>query len=308
VDRAALLLDAYALAKANYAPVESVVELLKSYVNEDNSTVWSAISGVLNGLNYLMEQVGGETFTAFKKFAKSIVMNALAAVGWTSGAEEGHTDKLKRVTVLGLVETFCYDEAAVLSEARRRFDTHWQNPEELPSDFKAIVYRIILREGKTEDYEQILASFYATEDNTEKKHVMVSLGATSQSALQIRTLDWAVKGQDVKLQDFFYPIQSVAAASESGSNAAWAYVKANIEVIKSKLAKASPSLMDAVIIMALCRHCTLEQAAEVREFFSQNPIPSSERKIGQTVEAMTNTGAMLERIKASPLASPETWA
>ena len=50
-----------------------------------------------------------------------------------------------------------------------------------------------------------------SEDNTERKHVMLSLGATSDPKLQLRTLDWAVKGQDVKLQDFFYPIRSVAA-------------------------------------------------------------------------------------------------
>ena len=38
VDRAAVLLDAYALAKAGVAPIESVVDLLRAYDNETNST------------------------------------------------------------------------------------------------------------------------------------------------------------------------------------------------------------------------------------------------------------------------------
>ena len=44
-DRAALLTDAYALAKAGVAPVSVVVDLLRAYEAEDSSTVFSAIDG-----------------------------------------------------------------------------------------------------------------------------------------------------------------------------------------------------------------------------------------------------------------------
>jgi hypothetical protein len=48
------------------------------------------------------------------------------------------------------------------------------------------------------------------EDNAERKFAMHSLGAVSDPKLKLRTLDWAVKSGDVKLQDFFYPIGAVA--------------------------------------------------------------------------------------------------
>jgi len=80
VDRAAVLLDAYALAKAGLAPVESVVDLLKAYDNETNSTVWSAIQGVLGGLNLLLEEIGGVAFQRFTDFASKIVKSALDKV------------------------------------------------------------------------------------------------------------------------------------------------------------------------------------------------------------------------------------
>ena len=41
-------------------------------------------------------------------------------------------------------------------------------------------------------------------------------------ALKLRTLDWAVKSGDIKLQDFFYPIGPVA-GSVAGSALAWQY-------------------------------------------------------------------------------------
>ena len=44
------------------------------------------------------------------------------------------------------------------------------------------------------------------------------------------------------------------------------------------LAKASPSLMDAVILNSVNRFCTEEKAAEIEQFFKENPLPSSERR------------------------------
>ena len=65
IDRASLLLDSYALAKANKMPIESVITILKAFTDEDNSIVWSAISGVLNALNILLEEIGGDKYTSF---------------------------------------------------------------------------------------------------------------------------------------------------------------------------------------------------------------------------------------------------
>lgn len=83
-----------------------------------------------------------------------------------------------------------------------------------------------------------------------------------QIALKTRTLDWAVKSGDVKLQDFFYPMASVA-SSAAGADLAWSYFQAHLGLIKEKLSKASPSLMDAVIVNCINRFCTFERAAEI---------------------------------------------
>jgi hypothetical protein len=53
---------------------------------------------------------------------------------------------------------------------------------------------------------------------------MYSLGAATDPALKARTLDWAMKSGDVKLQDFFYPIGAVASSLE-GSQQSWSYFK-----------------------------------------------------------------------------------
>jgi hypothetical protein len=65
--------------------------------------------------------------------------------------------------------------------------------------------------------------------------------------------------------------------------------------------------MDAVIIYSLARHFTLEDADEIENFFKLNPLPSSERKIAQTIEAIRNTGKMLNIVQASSLVNPTSW-
>ena len=54
--------------------------------------------------------------------------------------------------------------------------------------------------------------FFILEDNSERKHVMVSLGAISDLKLKKRTLDWTVSSGAVKLQDLFYAMRSVSSS------------------------------------------------------------------------------------------------
>ena len=303
VDRAAVLLDSYALVKAGFAPPENVIEVLRALDNESSSIVWAAIQAVLSGLHLLLEQVSPAVFDSFKAFGTKLVLSALGKCGWDPKAGEGHTDKLLRASVLALLDTFCSTDPTVVAEAKRRFDGHFDDPSLLPADYKTTVYKIVLSNGGEAEYERVLKTYYATEDNQERKYPLFSLGATNITALKRRTLDWAVFGGDVKLQDFFYGIGSIVTNSE-GVEMAWAYYQQHFAAIKEKLAKASPSLMDAVIINCTSRFCTAARADEIEAFFAANPLPSSTRRISQTVEVMRTNAAMLARIQKSSLANP----
>lgn len=181
VDRAACLLDAYALAKANKAPIEGVVNILRGFQSEDSSVVWDGIAGVLNGLYLLLEahaQSTGDSsgFIRFLDFGKQLVLSAFSRVGWDVKPTDGHTDGLLRATLIGLLDTFAWNDAGIVAECRRRFDGHWETPSLLPSEYRATVYKIILKNGGVAEYEAILKTFYATEDNAEKRFAF-SLGA-----------------------------------------------------------------------------------------------------------------------------------
>lgn len=113
IDRASVLLDAFALAKSGAGSIDQVVEILKCLDQEDSETVWSALAGVLSALYMQMEQIGGSAFEAFMQFGKTIVVNGLAKVGWDPKETDGHTDKLMRSTIIGLLDAFAYSDPQV---------------------------------------------------------------------------------------------------------------------------------------------------------------------------------------------------
>jgi hypothetical protein len=54
--------------------------------------------------------------------------------------------------------------------------------------------------GGEAEYSKIHQTYTSTEDNQERKYAMYSLGAALDEKLKKKTLDWAVKSGEVKLQ------------------------------------------------------------------------------------------------------------
>ena len=65
--------------------------------------------------------------------------------------------------------------------------------------------------------------------------------------------------------------------------------------------------MDATIVNSINRFCTIDRANEVELFFQVNPLPSSERRISQSIEVIRTNSQMLEMIKVSKLSDEKYW-
>ena len=81
----------------------------------------------------------------------------------------------------------------------------------------------------------------------------------------------------------------------------------NFALIKSMYAKASPSLLAAMVVSSIGRFCTTARADEVQAFFTQNPLPTVERRISQSLENMRANAAMLSAMGKSKLAEAAYW-
>lgn len=308
-DRAALLTDGYALVKSGNMAPEALLKLLSNYSDEDNYIVWSGIADILGGLDAIMSD-DEEMSKNFKAFAKKIVIGLNHKVGWEAKETDGHLTVLLRGMMIGLLSTFCYDDNDVATEASKRFaafQADHNDMKSLPSDMRAAVFKINLKNGGAAEYNIVKDYFTQATDNAERKFSLASIGHSPDAKLKLKTLEWAISGE-IKLQDFFYPMGSVRSSSTEGRDIAWQFMQDNFEKIKAMLGGANASLMDAVIVSCSAGFCSDVKADEIENFFKANPVPRSSRKISQLLEGMRANAKFMNLLKASELSKTEFWS
>ena len=109
-------------------------------------------------------------------------------------------------------------------------------------------------------------------------------------ALVARTLELAVS-PETRSQDTGTLIARLIGNGASRA-AAWAYTKANWKRLTEKLGtfQGIPT-----IIGSLGSMCSTAEAADVTQFFNQNPVMSSERSVRQAIEQIQNCADLAAR-------------
>eukprot|EP00435_Cladocopium_sp_Y103_P056204 s102_g18.t2 len=192
-----------------------------------------------------------------------------------------------------------------IAEAKRRFEGFMAGDSSvLPDDIKEPVFKMVLKAGgkKDPEYSELRALHEKAETNIERKHVYVTIGCASDMALKKDVLEWVVSGE-IKIQDFFYPLGSVASSSKEAdagystrhapATFTWEFYKSNFDKIVSMLKSANPSLMDAMISLSARGFSTAEGAAEVEQFYKDHPLKQNQRTISQTLAPRTDWGSAL---------------
>lgn len=295
-DRAGLLLDAYALAKAGYQTPSQVLVLLKAYETEENMAVWDAVEQTLNGLANLLRGEGA-LYDAFVTFAANLIRQPFERLGWEAKPDEGHLDVLSRSILVRLKCKF--DPQGVRPKCLELFGKYLANPTDptaLPSDYKTPVLKVALSCGGRKEMMELKETLQVVDSVAEKKDVYAALGYTPQPQDKTYVLDWCTSGQ-VKLQDFFYPMASVSSSGAAGAELAFQYMKRDFTRIYWLIKTASPSLINGVIAYCCAGFASEERADEIQEFFKLNPVPLANRKVAQIVENTKANAKFLKAIK-----------
>lgn len=306
-DRAGLVLDSFALAKAGKLGADQVFKLIASFKSERNFIVWDAISQALIGFDtVLMAGVSEKTYEAFKGFVSQLIADAAKEVGWEQKSSDGHLDGLLRETLINMQSKYSVDPDAI-AEAKRRFGGFMAGDSSvLPDDIKEPVFKMVLKAGGKKEYSELRALHEKAETNIERKHVYVTIGCASDMALKKDVLEWVVSGE-IKIQDFFYPLGSVASSSKEAATFTWEFYKSNFDKILNMLKSANPSLMDAMISLSARGFSTVEGAEEVEQFYKDHPLKQNQRTISQTLESIRTNAAFLSRILKTPCSEESFW-
>jgi len=176
----------------------------------------------------------------------------------------------------------------------------------LPDEIKVPVFKLILKTGGAKEYGQVMEVFEKAESNLEKTNVFKAIGHTAELTHKKQVLEWAVSGA-IKIQDFFYPVGSVAGSTKEAASMTWEFYKENFDKISSMLSTANPSLMDAMIQYSSMFFCTHDAANGVEQFFKEHPLKQNKRTIDQTLEGIRTNASFLDRVKATPVMDVAFW-
>lgn len=317
-DRAGLVMDAYALAKSGQLEVDEALRFLVGFVGETDYIVLDALSAVLNGFQKVF--MGGFDEQVYKKYMElmeSFVGKSWHAVdpssgmgpGWTARPEEGHLDGLRRGALMKLMAKFC-PRASFIEESKRRFQKYIENPQEnateLPDEYRVPVLQAVLQVGGDTEFSQVKELYKKLTTNVDQKHVFSSIGYANDPKHKTECLQWSISGE-VKMQDFFYVMNSVSASSRQGLDMTWAFYKSEFEGIKKFVKDAAPSIMEAAISVSTGGFSSDEMATEVEQFFEAHPLPLNKRKISQVLEEIRSSASFVKRAKKSDVVKSEFW-
>eukprot|EP00730_Choanoeca_flexa_P015746 TRINITY_DN7298_c0_g1_i2.p1 TRINITY_DN7298_c0_g1~~TRINITY_DN7298_c0_g1_i2.p1 ORF type:complete len:872 (+),score=286.73 TRINITY_DN7298_c0_g1_i2:3-2618(+) len=304
-DRAGLVLDYYAFAKANGDGAD-LIRLLSAYKTESSPIVWDALSTVFAALHKIVMDDPVLEPKVRALFAPAIE-NCFKGLGWDPKPDDEHLTTMHRADIISMLSRFS-DSDEVFAEAQRRFEAVVDNvndTEACPTDYRVAVFKMAMKRGDATTFEQLMDIYRRCDNDAQRKHVMHALGSASFKALKIRVLDWTTT--EVKLQDFFYPILSVSSSSSEGQQVAWDYFTANFDRLKAKLAKANPSLMHAVIVYSARGFVAKDKIDQVEAFLKAHPIPGVERGVSQMLEGMRTVSEFAARMSKGPMAKDEFW-
>lgn len=309
VDRAGLINDTYNLAKIGKIPPSTLLDMLRVAKVETEYAVWGALGGAIRGVNKALSSGDDVALSsAFRQYASELIAPTLNRLGWKPRDKDGHLDVMLRALIINLAGDICEGDPKILLEASNRFNALFASIAkggkstcaELPSDLTAAVFKIVLRAGGKAEFDQVMKYWTVVPTNAERKFVYGAIGATSDAALKKRVMEWA--RDDLKMQDFFYPMRSVSASGPVGADVAWTFVQENFVLLADKIGPGSAALLYAVIACCSQGKCTFKHADAVEEFYLKREdnlkrVKRCEPKIRQMLESMRNLASFVEKLQ-----------
>ncbi|KAH8408130.1 hypothetical protein KR222_009660 [Zaprionus bogoriensis] len=287
LDRLGLIDDMFAMVQSGQASTVEVLKLVGSYCNENNYTVWTAITNSLANLHVLISHT--DLMDDFNAFGRILYEPVAARLGWEPRENENHLDTLLRSLVLSRLVSFRSPE--IIEEARKRFRSHVNGTKPLPADLRSACYKAVLQDGNEAIFDEMLTLYRNTDLHEEQDRISRALGCIGDVKLLRRVIDFAMSGE-VRAQDSVFVIVAVA-VNPHGRDMAWEFFKENHKLLLEQYQ--SGFLLTRLIKYLIENFASEERAREVEEFFKNNLIPGCERTVSQAVETIRLNAAWLER-------------
>ena len=288
VERLGLLGDEWWMVRGGRHDVGVYMDLAAQLADDEVAAVTDAIAARLEFADAYL--VRPPDRTRYEGWVRRLFGPTLRAMGIPGDLREPDERHGRRATLFELVGVTGND-TEVQHKARELAVAYVARPDSLPGTLVPDVLRVAAVGGDATLYDMYVEQVKKLAAQPEEYYRFFNaLPWFRDPALIKRTLAFAVS-PSVRTQDTGMLIANSIARPWS-QDTAWEFTKAQWPTLLQKLGtfQGIPT-----IISSLGSMCSAEKAADVRQFFAKNPVPSAERTLQQSIERIEVCAALAQR-------------
>jgi puromycin-sensitive aminopeptidase len=285
-ERLGLQNDVYALGKAGYIQATEFMQLISSYTNEEDTSVWRDVASNIGDLDNLLSDEN--IYPLFKAFALNLFLPLADKMGWKESENETHLKILLRS--LALSQAGYFGNQKTLDHAAELFDDLISNNQPVPPNLRGCVYSLAAMGGSKKTYEQLWTLQKNATLQEEKMRLLGALSRFQEKDLLNDLLERSLSNE-VRPQDAVSVITAIAMNS-SGKHLAWEFIKSNWGEFDKRYGRGGFALMRLAAIPGnFADNSMLE---DVTKFFETHPAPAASLTIQQSIEQIKVNTRWLE--------------
>lgn len=197
-ERLMLLNDSSMLARAGYQSYADTLKLLESYRDESSDPVWDIISMIIGETRRFVDH-DDALEDKIKAFIRQLIPAQLERLGWEEREKESAADQKLRATIIGL-GAFA-DVPDILNTAAEKFRNYATMPAAVPSELRAIVFGVPIKQGDDAAFTTLLQLHDKTNNSELKSDISAALTTTRSSENATSLLERLKNPELVKPQD-----------------------------------------------------------------------------------------------------------
>jgi aminopeptidase N len=288
IERISLLGDEWWMVRAGRHDIGVYLDLAGSLARDETAAITEAIASRLAFTHeYLGTPAQGPRFQAWIRERFGPALAALGVPGTAADSDERQSRRAELLTLVALAG----NDTDIQARARALANNYVANPMSLPGTLAPAVLRVAAASGDAALYDPYIAQLEKVGGQPEEYYRFFgALPWFRDPALVQRTLKFAISPA-VRTQDTGNLIAGLLGRPHA-RDAAWAFVQREWPTLTQKLGtfQGIPN-----VIGALGSFCSTEAAVQVEQFFTKNPVPSSERTLQQSIERIENCAALVAR-------------
>ena len=292
-ERLSLIGDEWWMVRAGRHDIDVFLDIAAQMAADDTPAVIDSLASRLTTTANAV--VDPQQQARFQQWIRDRFGATLATLGFPGARTDSDDLQSRRATLLMLVGVVGNDRG-VQQRARELALRYLDDPRSLSPSLAPTVLQVAAVEGDRALYDRYVAQLHAlTADPEEYYRFFNALSWFRDPALTRATLD-LVLSPAVRTQDTGTLISALLARPWSRA-AAWGFTRAQWQTLTAKLGtfQGIPT-----IVTGLGALCTTADAADLKAFFTANPVPAADRGLRQSIER-AEACAALDARQSPPL-------